>query len=563
MPSRIYFDHIPKSGGTSFHRILTSWFGEDHVSPPIAGQRYADVIVQYRHLAAISGHVNYGLGDKLSEDRVNVTIIRDPIDRALSQYFFNSASRANRSRQDRAMLELSLEAFLSQSDTSNLLEYSNVYVRHFASLCSDYHSGTGMQDEASLLHLAKHALSQFDVVGLLTEFEDFSAVAAISAGISHYVSPPRLRVTQNRLPLDRVSHKALKLLRDHNAMDIEFAAFAAELFRRTRTSTLIRSVSVSAADGHGVAKSSKDVGATGSRMISQEFGSREIEILSIVAKGTIGTESSLLTGEELSVGVTLLAHVLADDVTVGIHISDPSGVRIFGTNSRLLGMVISIAAPGHLVVEFRMKCELGRGEYLVGATVHKGMSHLEKCYHWISYSNGFNVLGILGSHFEGNARLYPSVRVTEGDHAPASYKTSEDDTTYPRTVMLQSPPLREYSATFIIKRFDYQPKSGEIFNLECSLTNRGSQAWPIAGTRPVSACYHWLHADHTIAVYDGIRTRLTSEISSGQTVHVLLQIQAPYLSGDYILQVTAVQDGVGWFDENGCSAAEIPVTVIQ
>src|SRR5579864_7940730 len=98
MKRSLFFDHVPKTGGTSFHRVLVEWFGEDHVSQPIAGERFADVIAQYRHKAVISGHVHYHPGDKLATSRVNVTIIRDPIDRALSQYYYNKESTANRSR---------------------------------------------------------------------------------------------------------------------------------------------------------------------------------------------------------------------------------------------------------------------------------------------------------------------------------------------------------------------------------------------------------------------------------------------------------------------------------
>jgi hypothetical protein len=153
--------------------------------------------------------------------------------------------------------------------------------------------------------------------------------------------------------------------------------------------------------------------------------------------------------------------------------------------------------------------------------------------------------------------------VLKGEDSPASYETSSDESSLPRSVMLQSPPLTDFRATFSVEDFDYQPKAGEIFNLECIVTNRGGQAWPIAGTRPVSVCYHWLNIDQTILVFDGIRTRLTSEMASGQTLLVRAQIQAPFNVGDYILQLTAVQDNVGWFDEKGCEPAEIAIRVIN
>ncbi len=562
MTKQIYFDHIPKTGGTSFHRVLTAWFGDDQVSPPIAGRRFADVMDQYRQLQAISGHIHYSIGDRLSENRVNVTIIRDPIDRAVSQYFFNRETLANQDRRNLGN-NVSLESHFSQAGGDDLTEYSNVYTRHFAALSSEYHSAGGALGDSRLLELAKFSLSSFDVVGLLSHFEDFCAMTAIALGVSHHVPPPRMRVTQNRPALHHLSQEALTRLRELNFLDIELATFAKDLFRRKRTKTLIQSIATSGNAMKSTAEHASSTPPTSELMAPSEVGSKEIEILSISARGSLASNTHLLTGEELCITITLLAHVAEEDLTIGVHISEPAGPRIYGTNSRLLGMAIAIKTPGQMVVVYRMKCELGRGEYLVGATLHRGQSHLDKCYHWTNYGTTFTVLGALGSYFEGKIRLQPSLEVLKGEDSPASYETSSHESTLPRSVMLQSPPLTDFRATFFLEDFDYRPKTGEIFNLECLVTNCGEQTWPIAGTRPVSICYHWLNIDQTIVVFDGIRTRLTSEVASGQALHVLAQIQAPYKAGDYILQLTAVQDNVGWFDEKGCEITEIPISVIN
>jgi hypothetical protein len=557
----IYFDHIPKTGGTSFHQVLTSWYGDDRVSPTIASRRFADVMVQYKDFAAISGQMHYGLGDKLPEDRIKVTIIRDPIDRALSQYFYSKETRANRTTRDKEMYELSLEDFLSQSDDARLTEYSNVYSRHFAPLCAEFHTGSGNFDDSRLLQFAKEALSLFDVVGLFTDFEDFSAITAIRAGISEHVRPPKLNQTQNRPNFDRLSQHAIDLLRERNTIDLKLAEFAAERFRLQRTRTLVQSVSMSSNYVEAATTELEGCVTAASQIERQEAGSREIEIANIFARGSLSAIRSILTGEDLCIAVELFAHEPAEDLTVGIHISELSGVRVFGTNSRLLGMVLAIDTPGRLMVEFTMKCELGRGEFLVGATVHKGKTHLEKCYHWTNYSTSFTVLGALGWYFEGKTRLNPSVFVIKYGNTPAQYTVSENCREYPDTVMLQSPPLTEFKVNIGIENFNYQPIAGEIFNLESSISNGGTQCWPVAGLRPVSVCYHWLNSDRSVAVFDGVRTRLTSELSGGQHMRILVQVQAPYRSGDYILQITAVQEGVGWFDEKGCTPAEIPITV--
>jgi len=568
MLKKIFFDHIPKTGGTSFHKVLVMWFGESFVSPQIAGLGFTHAITQYSHIPAIAGHIHYGPGDRLPDDRLSVTIIRDPIDRALSQYFSNKESMRNMDRHKQDLYNLPMEAFFCNDNNAVLSEFSNVYARHFAPLSDSYHKQTGIITTNMLLQFAQESLLKFDIVGLLDDFEDFCAMTAIMAGVTTFTSPPRLRVTQNRLRASDVDAATLDRLRELNSVDIELAEFSKALFYKARTRTLIKSVSAVAetpGDGETVlpARTTSTSSFQPQHALDVEIGSREIEIQRIDVLGMISNESKLLSGEELLVAITLLAHEAAEDLTIGIHINEPSGARVFGTNSRLLGMVLSITTPGQLLVHFKMKCELGRGEYRVGAAVHKGLTHLDKCYHWRESCTSFSVVGAIGTYFEGKTRLYPSISVQGGDDAPASFETTESGITYPRSVMLQSRPLTDFRARLVVNDSNYQPMPGEIFNLPCTISNQSREAWPIAGTRPVCISYHWLNSDGSTVVFDGLRTRLPMEMKGGQTESFPIQIQAPYQAGEYRLQLTIVQEGVAWFEQKGCRPKELAFTVLS
>src|SRR4051812_1727421 len=85
---KIYFHHIGKTAGTSFRRYLVGCLGEAQVSPMLRGIKFRDALRDYSRYAAIGGHIDAGPGDKLPFDRVSVTFLREPLDRLLSQFFF-------------------------------------------------------------------------------------------------------------------------------------------------------------------------------------------------------------------------------------------------------------------------------------------------------------------------------------------------------------------------------------------------------------------------------------------------------------------------------------------
>ncbi|MEO1193675.1 MAG: sulfotransferase family 2 domain-containing protein [Pseudomonadota bacterium] len=96
--STIIFNHVPKAGGTSLIYLFHEIFGaercfrhaaRDHhsgaVSPPIR-KVPRDELNGYRFLA---GHFDYGHHALIDRPALYVGVVRDPMDRLLSDYAFN------------------------------------------------------------------------------------------------------------------------------------------------------------------------------------------------------------------------------------------------------------------------------------------------------------------------------------------------------------------------------------------------------------------------------------------------------------------------------------------
>src|SRR5437763_13062723 len=88
-PANIFFLHIPNAAGQSVHEFLKKIVGPGAVAParvndPLYGLS-APEIGRYR---LMSGHLDWALLDCVREPKFVFTILRNPVERILSFYFF-------------------------------------------------------------------------------------------------------------------------------------------------------------------------------------------------------------------------------------------------------------------------------------------------------------------------------------------------------------------------------------------------------------------------------------------------------------------------------------------
>ena len=89
--------------------------------------------------------------------------------------------------------------------------------------------------------------------------------------------------------------------------------------------------------------------------------------------------------------------------------------------------------------------------------------------------------------------------------------------------------------------------AGADMPVEIRITNTGLRTWPAGGDQPVRLGYHWYDADGNTVLWDSSRAALASDVSSGQTTTLNVDVRAPQTNGAYKLAWDLVQDGAGWF----------------
>ncbi len=100
MKDRLYsFTHIPKVGGTSFESILRTNLGNQYYRFSEYKYPYGNYYEYDRNVIAIGGHYDwsfpYDCGLFNDREIINFVLLRNPIDRAISFFYFSNPSFHN------------------------------------------------------------------------------------------------------------------------------------------------------------------------------------------------------------------------------------------------------------------------------------------------------------------------------------------------------------------------------------------------------------------------------------------------------------------------------------
>ncbi len=130
--------------------------------------------------------------------------------------------------------------------------------------------------------------------------------------------------------------------------------------------------------------------------------------------------------------------------------------------------------------------------------------------------------------------------------------------------ILNGEPASKYNAEYI--EVDEVPASmaqNTLYNFKVKVKNTGSLDWDNDGENPIYLGYHWLDLNsREVIVYDGKRSIIPqSGVSTGDEAIFDLRVLSPSESGNYILQVDLVHEGVTWFSAQGVPVMERNVLI--
>jgi hypothetical protein len=241
--------HIPKTAGMTLATVLQSHYGDAFVGGrgegrwTAAGKRAPNVFSRFDHvderlrsIAAkrrvhvLAGHITFGLSDRLPTDARYVTVLRDPVERTLSHYYFLVRPPAKRGGLAGAgfvppwLPEPSPELTLDECLTERGYIPDNLQTRMLCGLVSPYDP----LPEGALEQAKDNLRDRFVYVGTTERFEEFLALLNLELGWPT-VAYKRSNLNRDRPRGDDLPPDVLRLVEDRNALDRELHAYAGEL----------------------------------------------------------------------------------------------------------------------------------------------------------------------------------------------------------------------------------------------------------------------------------------------------------------------------------------------
>jgi hypothetical protein len=224
----ILFLHVPKTGGTTLQRIIGRQYPSDAIcmirrpTPRTPAELRERSRTFSPHAAVIQGHMPFGLHELLARRATYITLLRNPIDRVISDYYFILSRPVHSLHETLHSESISLVEFASMGRFPGV---DNLQTRLL--------SGRGMSPKActtDILDEAKRNLREhFSVVGLTERFDE-TLILLKRLFRWRFVLYVRRNVIRDRPDTRSVDEHTLRAIESSNQLDIELYHYARAMF---------------------------------------------------------------------------------------------------------------------------------------------------------------------------------------------------------------------------------------------------------------------------------------------------------------------------------------------
>ncbi|MGQ0657949.1 MAG: sulfotransferase family 2 domain-containing protein [Chromatiales bacterium] len=229
----ILFTHIPKTAGGTVTNFLRSSVPPETVlfldgpGQQPTREELRRVIENSPPARVIYGHIAFYLKveELIGGEICRITMLRDPIQRIVSTYyFFRTIADVNPTGRRLLDENISLYDYVTKHPSR---QTDNYMVRFLADVpLKDVPIG---QCDGNMLEQSKsNLLNHFDIVGLTEDCESFLARVSDTFGFDNRIARPA-NVNKARPALEQVDKAAIHAIEERNALDIELYEFAQRL----------------------------------------------------------------------------------------------------------------------------------------------------------------------------------------------------------------------------------------------------------------------------------------------------------------------------------------------
>lgn len=230
----VIFLHIPRTAGVTLDAILERQYKLDRffsLYSPEDVDKFKKISPEDKQkIDLLNGHfMSCGVHELLPQPCTYITIMRNPIDRIISHYYFVRRSRSHYLHEEILSREMSLKDYVS-SEIS--IEVNNGQTRLIAGWKENPGIGIGKCPPEMLETAKKNIEEHFAVVGLTEEFDKTLVLFKQALGWTETFYTKRNQ-TKNRKAVKEVPQEIIKIIESYNDLDLELYKFAQTRFQET------------------------------------------------------------------------------------------------------------------------------------------------------------------------------------------------------------------------------------------------------------------------------------------------------------------------------------------
>jgi hypothetical protein len=213
----VIFMHIPKTGGITLRNILDQQYRSEHILRLPQKNKLVNLQkkgANIKELQCVYGHHRFGVHEYFQQPFTYITMLRHPVERIISTYYFILQNERNRMHQK--VKPLTFEQFVRSTDPDLQVPLTNHQTR--------YLSG---ERKPNLNKALQHMDAHFSVVGITELYNESLFIMKKKLGWDH-ISYQKKNVTKKRKRQTDIGLDTIEIIKRKNPLDLHLYETAKE-----------------------------------------------------------------------------------------------------------------------------------------------------------------------------------------------------------------------------------------------------------------------------------------------------------------------------------------------